>query len=74
MDLDYITGILAQLPIVAVFIWYSQKKDKEHREERTAFLSAMDRVSDSVTSLDNTTQSYHKEVEEWRHDIRRDRA
>lgn len=43
--------ILIQLPIVAVFIWYSDRKDKQFqaflKEHRTEYVNALNKLADS---------------------------
>ena len=50
--------ILYQLPIVAIFVWYSDRKDKQFqdflREERAARERSFDKIAVELKALSDT--------------------
>lgn len=66
MNIEQIITIGMQLPIVVLFIWYSERKDKQFleflREERQAREKQTDITVKELTALANTLNNFHAEV------------
>ena len=63
-----IINILVQIPIVAVFIWYSNSINKQFqeflREERTARERSFDRIASKLDAHDDLTRQAIARMEE----------
>lgn len=66
MTIDQIIPVAIQLPIVFLFIWYSDRKDKQFqeflREEREARKEQTDATVRELTSLAKNVSEFRSEV------------
>ena len=66
MNVEQIITIGMQLPIVVLFIWYSERKDKQFldflREERQARKEQSDNTIKELAALTNTLTDFRAEV------------
>lgn len=66
MNIEQIITIGMQLPIVVLFIWYSERKDKQFldflREERQARKEQTESTVKELTALANTLGDFRSEV------------
>ena len=56
MTTDIIASIAIQLPLVALFIWYNDRKDRQFqaflKEQREAYITALNRLTDKFDTHD----------------------
>lgn len=61
-------NILIQLPIVAVFVWYSDRKDKQFQaflaEQRKEYVAALERLTHTLDEHDDKTDRAIARMEE----------
>jgi hypothetical protein len=75
---DYIISILIQLPIVALFIWYNERKDTQFQkflgDQRSADRAILDKLNDAFEAHDIRMQNAITKMEERTRPRRRSNA